>query len=79
MAKIWKSHKGPTWAIEAYIAFVSFMKNVQSISTHIHLFDHFGLVFVKSNMINNIKLIVTNIQMWKDLGLSGPDWPFVGG
>ena len=41
--------------------------------------DHFGLVFVKSNMISNIKLIVTNIQMWKDLGLSGPGWPFVWG
>ena len=39
----------------------------------------FNLVFVKSNMISNIKLIVTNIQMWKDLGLSGPGWPFVWG
>ena len=29
MAKIWKSHKGPTWALEAYIAFVLFMKNAQ--------------------------------------------------
>ena len=37
----------------------------------------FGLVFVKSNMISIIHLIVTNIQMWKDLGLSGPAWPFV--
>ena len=81
MAKIWKSHKGPTWALEAYIAFVSFMKNVQSISTHIHalVLIIFGLVFVKSNMISNTKLIVTNLQMWKDLGLSGPGWPFVWG
>ena len=39
----------------------------------------FGLVFVTSNMISNIKLIVTNIQMWKDLDLSGPGWPFVWG
>ena len=39
----------------------------------------FGLIFVKSNMISNIKLIVTNIQMPKDLGLSGPSWPFVWG
>ena len=39
----------------------------------------FGLVFIKLTMIINIDLIVTNIQMWKDLGLSGPGWPFVWG
>ena len=39
----------------------------------------FGLVFMKLNMISNINLIVANIQMWMDLGLSGPDWPFVWG
>ena len=69
MAKIWKSHKGPTWALEAYIAFVSIFTCI----------DHLGLVAVKSNMISNIKLIVTNIQIWKDLGLLGRDWPFVWG
>ena len=45
--------------------FVLFMKNVHSISTHIHLYwSCFGLVFVKSNMISNINVIITNIQRW---------------
>ena len=35
MAKILNSPKGPTWALVAYIVFVSLMKKVQSISTHI--------------------------------------------
>ena len=46
MAKIWKSHKGLTWALEAYIAFVSFMKNVQSIPTHIHLYWSFLVLYL---------------------------------
>ena len=39
--------------------------------------DHFSLVhvFVKTNMISNVHLIVTNIQMWKDLGIYLHDWP----
>ena len=46
MAKIWKSHKGPTWALDVYIAFVSFMKNVQSISTNIHLYWLFLVLYL---------------------------------
>ena len=37
-AKILNSHKRPAWALKAYIAFMWFMKNVQSISTYIHLY-----------------------------------------
>ena len=50
MAKIWKSNKGPTWALDAYIAFVSFMKNVQSISTQINLYWPFLVLY----MLNQI-------------------------
>ena len=46
MAKILNSHKRPTWALEAYIAFVSFMKIVQSISTHIHLYWSFLVLYL---------------------------------
>ena len=46
MAKIWSLHERPTWALEAYIAFVSFMKNVPSISTHIHLYWSFLVLYL---------------------------------
>ena len=38
-----------------------------------------SLVFVNVIVLSNNHLIVTNLQVWKDLGLSGPDWPFVWG
>ena len=38
--------KGPTWPFEAYIAFVLFMKNVQSILTHIHLYWSFLVLYL---------------------------------
>ena len=38
MATILSLDKGPTWARETYVAFVYFMKSVQSILTHIHLY-----------------------------------------
>ena len=79
-AKILTSHKGPTWASKTYVAFVYFMKNVQSISTHIHLYWSFWVLYVfKLNTISNIHLIFTFIQMWKYLALSDPCWPFVWG
>ena len=64
-AKILSSHKGPTWASEAHLAFLwLYEKCIIKFYPYSFALIIFRLVFVEINIIHNIYFIVTNIHMY---------------
>ena len=64
-----KSHKGPTWVLKGIHCFCIFYEKCTiNFDPYSLVLIIFRLVFVKSNMISNINVIVTNIQICIQLG-----------